>query len=367
MKKLQYMLLALPLLLAACGGSGDGGSSDTFVTFTTEVQTRATAAGVISDFTSGDKMMIYGATSNSVAADDLKAYTASYNGSNWQTNPAVTIQPEAKQYYFAAYPADSEATDPSAYPIDVTKQIDYLYSGTGQRATFESPEVKFEMHHAMAVIAFNIQSYKGGKLTQIKIGNDEFPLTGEMRVASGKITTLTNGVLTQSVNASLTTKGWTTNHPSIFVIPYTIGAEGLPVELTIDGKSYTVTLPAMRLNLAYKYVFSLLFTEQGLVLEADKTETINLLDATEGFTEEPYSYLKITHKNGRMVVPTLTGDKLHGLIYWGNEMQQKYAAETEYQYTGSSAPYTLAIDAWNVTNVTFSNIKGVQEIDFSNF
>lgn len=367
MKKLHYILMALPtLLLAACGGSDDGGASvQTEVVFTTTIQTRAASSGVLANFASGDKMHIFAGESSSID-QTMTSHEASYNGTTWRTTPTATIQPGQSRYYFAAYPYEATNTDPSAIAVSVEKQVDYLYSGNSSKVTEEDPNVLFNMHHAMAIIAFNIQSYKGGRLTAIKVGNEKFPTEGTMRLTTGKITPTAYGEYTKNCDYTLSASGWTTDHPALFIIPFTIGSTGLPVELTIDSQVYSITLPDMRFTLANKYIFYLLHTEQGLTLQADKTETINLMDDTESMTAEPYSFLRIVHNSDSFTVPTLQGTNLHGITYWGDGQQEQYAAGSSHKYdkTGSK---TLTIDSWNASTVSVGTVTNIEEIDFSKF
>ena len=366
MKKLQYMLMALPvLLMAACSDSDEGAGAQTEVVFTTEVMTRAASSGVLADFASGDKMHIFASESNSIS-EMATSHEADFNGTAWRTTPTVTIPRGQTRYYFASYPYDATNTSPTELNVSVAKQVDYLYSGSGSKATEENPNVAFKMHHAMAMIAFNIQSYKGGRLTSIKVGNDTFPTEGTLRVTTGKITPTNYGEYTKNCDYTLLNTGWTTNHPALFVIPCTIGAAGLPVELTIDSQVYSIVLPEMRLTLANKYIFYLLHTEQGLTLLADKTETINMLEDTPALTAEPYSFLRVVHSGSSMVVPTIKGTNLHGVIYWGDGTQEAYVVDTKHEYSGQGEK-TLMIDAWNTSSISVWPMSDIKEIDFSKF
>lgn len=367
MKTLQYIFLVLPsLLIAACSNSDEGGASaQTEVVFMTEVMTRAASSDVLTDFASGDKMHIFASETNSLS-DAATSHEAGFNGTTWRTTPTVTIPPGQTRYYFAGYPYDAVNTSPTDLKVSVAKQVDYLYSGSGSKATEENPNVAFKMHHAMAMIAFNIQSYKGGRLTSIKVGNDTFPTEGTLRVTTGKITPTNYGEYTKNCDYILSSTGWTTDHPAIFVIPFAIGAAGMPVELTIDSEVYSIVLPEMRLTLANKYIFYLLHTEQSVMLQADKTETINLMDDTAAITSEPYSFLRVVHSGSSMAAPMLQGENLHGVIYWGDGMQENYAASGVHEYSGQGDK-TLTIDAWNASTVVVGSMTDIKEIDFSKF
>ncbi len=372
MKKLQYMLLVLPVLLTvACSSSGDEGPAPTAITFTTEVQTRAAGGSVMTDFKSGDGMLIFRSGSNSIESGNLTTYAASYSGSSWQVSPVATVSGEEKPYFFAVYPrvdASGDAVNPAAVPVRVADQVDVLYSGQGEPATESNPTVAFKMHHAMAIIAFNIQSYVVGTLKRIKVGNDRFPAAGTLRVTRGNITTTEYGAFEKSFNQPLTTTGWTKDHPAMFVIPHTIGAEGMPVELTIDDRTYTFTIPSMRLTLANKYIYYVMVTPQGTSLLEDKTETIDLMGETQPLPEVSYGHISLLYQGSELTVPTITGTGLYGMVHWGNGEQTAYKEELKYTYP-MAGNYTVGFDLWNVEDarVTYSNLDGLKEIDFSKF
>ena len=370
MKKLHNILFLLFMLLMAACSKEDEGPAPTRITFTTDIQTRATGVSVMSNFKDGDAMHIFRSSSNSDANDRLVTYRATYNNSTWAVSPIATIRGKEKFYFFATYPASksTSAIDPLAIPIDVTAQTDYLYSGSGVMATESQPTVAFQMHHAMAVIAFNIQSYVGGKLTAIKIGNDKFPSKGELRVTNGRTTPTAYGAYTKNFDLSLTSTGWTSNHPAIFAIPHQIGVEGLPVELTIDGQVYTVNIPAMQLLQAYKYVIYIVRTAQGVTLQADKTEAIHLMDTTQEIADISYGHISIRHNQSVFTMPTISGSQHYGIIYWGDGSQNDYPATTPHTYS-SAGSYEVGIDLWNVESakVTFPNLEGLEEINLSKF
>ncbi len=372
MKKLQNILFLLLILLMAACSKSDEGPTPVQITFTTDIQTRATGVSVMSNFKNGDAMYIFRNASNSIVEDDRSTtYRATYNSSKWTVSPIASIRGKEKFYFFATYPASgttSNGVDPLAVPVNIAAQTDYLYSGPGVLATGSEPTVAFKMHHAMAVIAFNIQSYVGGKLTAIKIGNDKFPSKGELRVTNGRITPTAYGAYSKNFNLSLTSTGWTSNHPAIFAIPHQIGAEGLPVELTIDDQVYTVNIPAMQLLQAYKYVIYIVRTAQGVTLQADKTEAIHLMDPTQAIAHISYGHITIRQNQSAFTMPTISGSQLYGIIYWGDGSQNDYPATTTHAYT-SAGSYEVGVDLWNVESakVTFPSLTGLEEVNLSKF
>ena len=365
-KYMKYTLGALALIaLTACGGS-EGGSKFTEVTFTTEVLSRAVAPTVLSDFKAGDRMNIYKTDKAQISLDMTTTHQASYNGSNWTGVPAITMQGGETAYFFAAYPYQTAAENPLEIPVKTADQADVLYSGGGVAVSESNPSGRFSMRHAMAILAFNIQSYIGGKLQSIEFDSEQFPLEGTMRITSGRITTTVEGPYTHTCNASLTPQGWTTDHPSVLIIPYTVGSAGLPLHFTIDGKSFDIDLPKTTFSMAKKYIYTLIYTDAGLTLKSEKPETIDLNAEANAPTQEIYNHLKVIVKGGTLNVPVVTGASPYGFVFWGDESQEEYAAELVHTYPGTGS-YTMMLDVWNAETVTMTGIKGVTEIDLSKF
>ncbi|MBQ5718621.1 MAG: fimbrillin family protein [Alistipes sp.] len=363
----KYTICALAALtLTACGG-GEGGGKFTEVSFTTEVLSRAAAPNVLTELKSGDRMNIYKTDKSTINLDVMEVYQATYNGSDWKGTPAITLDGGETAYFFATYPYSAEAVNPLEIPVTVAAQKDVLYSGGAAKATESAPSCTLSMRHAMAVIAFNIKSYVGGKLQSIQFDSQQFPLEGTMRITSGRITATEMGPYTQKCDVSLTPKGWANEHPGALVIPYTAGSAGLPVHLTIDGKSYDIDLPSMTFAMAKKYIFTLILSEAGLYLTSDKPEIINLDAAIEVAPEEQYSHLKMVVNNDSFCAPKLTGTSPYGYIDWGDETVEEYSAEVgTHSYPGKGT-FTVHVDAWNAETVTMTGVTGLTELNLSKF
>lgn len=365
-KYMKYTLGALALMtLTACGGGG-GGEKFSEVTFTTEIQTRAVAPNVLSDFTSGDRMNVYKSEKAQISLDLTTAHQAAYNGGVWKGSPAITLNGGETAYFFAAYPYQADADNPMEIPVKVADQVDVLYSGGGVSVTDSDPTGRLSMRHAMAILAFNIQSYIGGKLEKIEIDSEQFPLEGTMRITSGRITPTTMGPYTHTCSAALSPKGWTEDHPSVFMIPYTTSSTGLPLHLTIDGKRFDIDLPKSTFSMAKKYVYTLIYTDAGLALKSDKPEVIDLNAGSAPVAEEQYSHVKVVVNGGTLNVPEVTGTAPYGFVSWGDESREEYASGLVHAYPGSGS-YTLMMDLWNCEKITMTGIKGVTEIDLSKF
>ena len=362
---MKYTIGAFALVaLTACGS--EGGSKFSEVTFTTEVATRAVAPNVVSEFASGDRMNIYKTEKAQISLDVTTAHQAVYGGGDWKGSPAITLNGGETAYFFAAYPYQSGADNPLEIPVDVTDQVDVLYSGAGVSVSESSPSGLLTMHHAMSIIAFNIQSYIGGKLQSIEFDSEHFPLAGTMRITSGRITATEMGPYTYTCAKALTPTGWTTDHPGVFAIPYSVGSAGLPLHFTIDGKRFDIDLPKTTFAMAKKYIYTLIYTDAGLLLKDEKPVTIDLNAGSEAPAEEPYSHVKVVVNYDTMTAPAVTGTNVYGYIFWGDDSRQDYVSEQQHSYPGMG-PYTMMMDLWNAETFSMTGLKGVSEIDLSKF
>lgn len=364
MKKLAIYTLGL-LMAAASTACSSGGGAETLIeaTFTTTVA----RASAISELTDGQQMVVYRNTETSIGKGDPKASALVCQNGVWKGVPALKLDPNETAYFWAAYPYDAEATDPTAYPVSLDKQIDVLYSGNYATATYQKPEAQMTMRHALSIMSFSIESYTGGTLQSIKIGGDQFPLAGTLRVASGKITPTNYGELTIPCNVNLASA----QTANMFVIPMgATAADGMQVTFTIDGKEHKCTLPAAAFpaNNNTQYVHHLTYTSNGLVLHIDRMEKVDLDEQVVPVTNpDRYAQLKVVHTNVTyMTVPNFTGTSTYGYVYWGNGERSDLVTDVNYVYA-DAATYTVNIDVWNADVVDFRSMAGVQEVDFSKF
>lgn len=367
----NYMIILAAALLAvgaAACSSGDGGGGEALpqVTFTTEIMSRAALTDVKSTFVNGDRMSVYRTKNNSISGETPTVHSASCNNGTWTPTPAIELRKDEKIYLFAIYPFDANAQDPTAFPVTVASQVDYMYSGTGVAASFDAPTAMLRMRHAMAILGFNIRSYVGGALTAITVNDPNFPIEATLRV-TGSMTTTKQGAYTKTMNVATSEAGWTTDHPGMFIIPHQSSSAGMEVVLTIGGKEYKVTLPATNFTAGKKYVASLLLTEQGLALENSDLAVISLDEPTPEVAAPSYGMVSITHSGISFVAPTFAGaSEPYGYVYWGDDQQDPYSAGLGHGYL-SAGRYVVKVDIWNAEEVSVFNLSGVEQVDLSKF
>lgn len=365
---IKILVAALFAMGVAACSSGDGGGGEALpqVTFTTEILSRAALTDVKSTFANGDRMSVYRTKNNAISGETPTVHSASCNNGSWTPTPAIELKKEEKFYIFAIYPFDANASDPTAYPISVAAQADYMYSSTGVAASYEAPAIVLRMRHAMAILAFNIRSYVGGALTAIAVNDPAFPTEGTLRV-TGSTTPTKFGAYTKTMNVATSEAGWTTDHPGMFIIPHQSASAGLTVKLTIGGKEYPVTLPAANFTAGKKYVASLMLTEQGLTMESNTLQIISLDEPTPEVAAPSYGMVSITHHAAAIKSPTFTGATApYGFVYWGDSTNDPYSAEAAHSYL-SAGQFVMKVDIWNAEEVAVSDLSGIEQIDLSKF
>ena len=78
------------------------------------------------------------------------------------------------------------------------------------------------------------------------------------------------------------------------------------------------------------------------------------------------SIIQILHNNWNMIIPTITGNHLLGIIQWGDGLQEEYRVEATHPYT-EGKEYLLQVDTWGAEEFELQNIEGIIEINLSKF
>lgn len=154
---LGAVVLLTAMTVTACGGGkednpdGPGPAPDdksVAVGITTEVITKAP---VVLEFDDGDAMNVWAKTYGRIDAPDIvDNVKASRASGKWTLAPEVRIQQGQNAFLYAVAPFSSANTDPAAIPVNITDQVDLLYSGEYVPASFTTHNVKLNMKHALS-------------------------------------------------------------------------------------------------------------------------------------------------------------------------------------------------------------------------
>lgn len=333
---------------------------------TSEIETKA----AMLEFSSSDRMNIYPKTDNKIdAANIFENVVASYDGSKWKMEPAVTLDDKnTLTFIYAVAPYDASYTDPAAIPVDLAKQVDLLYSGTAVPASRNTPTVNLRMKHALSLATFNIvpASFTGnGKLQGAKLQGDIVYKTGTMKASTGKITEGEKGVVEAKFDKTVEAGGWRQGLPGMWVMPFNTKTGTANIDFTIDGKTFSLTLPEVEMRQGFQYIFRLVLTDNGLEFDPSKTETISLnVTSDEPQEFEGYGRLDIKAGGSWLYAPSFVGDAVFGTIS-APSLNMPYSPAFKLQ--NLSAGQTVIIESWNSAGFEFETLDGIESIDMSKY
>ena len=373
---LGAVVLLTAMTVTACGGGkednpdGPGPAPDdksVAVGITTEVITKAP---VVLEFDDGDAMNVWAKTYGRIDAPDIvDNVKASRASGKWTLAPEVRIQQGQNAFLYAVAPFSSANTDPAAIPVNITDQVDLLYSGEYVPASFTTHNVKLNMKHALSLAMFNIvaQGYSGtGALTSLSIAGEQVFTSGTMHTGTGKITGKGKEQFTLSVSKTVDNKGWTDDLPQMWVIPFS--TKGKPATLTavIGGKTYVVGFPEVEMRTGFQYKFRLVLTDTGLVFVPAMTEEVSLnAEGDEMQPMEGYGMLSFDFSRSNFVFPYFTGDNVFGSILSGNH-GAGYAIGGAMEIPDPGTKQVV-VETWNSTGFELNDLQGIETIDISRY
>lgn len=363
-------------ILCACSSDGSDEPSpnpptpaegDVTVTITTEVLTKANVTTVFGD---GDAMNVYPKTYGRLdapnAVDGVKAVCS---GSKWTMTPEVTLSKGKNLFIYAVAPYNAAYTDASSIPVDISQQVDLLYSGAYVPVSYTTHNAKLTMKHALSLATFNIsaQGYSGsGTLTSLSISGEKVYTKGTMSVDNGKIAGTSKDAYTLNVNKSIKESGWTNDLPQLWQIPFSTKVDKATLSATIDGKTYQVVFPEVEMKSGFQYIFRMVLTDYGLEFIPGAVETISLNIEEDAMSElQGYGVLSIGVSGAMMTAPTFTGDDVFGTISWGDGVFDSYSPGLEHSF--SSTGSMVVIETWNSTGFELENLTGIETIDLGEY
>lgn len=347
-------------------GTNDNPDAVEVTIATTDIETKA----AVTEFKANDAMNVFAKTYARIDAPNIvDNVKASFDGSKWTMTPAVKIDQKQKNaFLFAVAPYDASYTDAQKIPVDITKQVDLMYSGSYVPASLTTPAVKLTMKHALSLLSFNIipVNFNGtGAVKSIKLEGDIFYTTGTMDASNGKITRGATGTVTVNANSNVASGGWKNNLPGVWAIPFNTKAGTVNITFNIDGKEYNLTLPEVEMKQGFQYIFRLVLTNNGLEFDPSKTETISLNVTTDtDQTFEGYGLIYLQTGGSAITLPSLFGDNVFGTV---NTSTKSIPYEPTISLNDVAAGQTIIIESWNSSAVNFDSLEGIDTIDLSKY
>lgn len=379
MKKIYFSLLAIAAFaVASCGEDkkdeptptpgGDDTPDAVEVTISTaNIETKAAQL----DFKANDAMNIFPKVNNqATSANIVDGVKATFDGSKWTMTPAVKInQTQKNAFMYAVSPYDAAYKELTKIPVEITKQVDLMYSGSYVPASLTSPAVKLNMKHALSLMTLNIVpvNYSGnGSVKEFKLS--DVCKSATLDASTGKLTKGSDkGSVTVAVNKNVAAGGWRSDLPGIWAIPFNtkLDSEKCKFTANIDGKTYELEVPEVEMKQGYQYIFRLVLTDNGLEFDPSKTETISL-NVTEDTEHnfEGYGKISVKTSGATMLTPAFTGDMVFGTVNAPGKTQP-YTPSKE--LSGLASGQTVVIESWNSTGFTFETLEGVNTIDLSQY
>lgn len=266
-KEKKYLLLALPLLLAACSQEdgietlGQKPAQPVSVSISADIEgTRAPLDRT--SFVSGDQISVV------ICQDDstLLSWRDFRRTTTWTAVTNASLQPWTGQaQVYGVYPALSDSlkgvSEVGSLPVDVTPvagdQQDILYGATTSSITKENPNARLMFHFALARITFRISKSQIYDDTDTRLFLTEATLTQKASTPTSTIRTkgtlnLTTGNITPDATSAsaltlpLNSVEVTTSNTAkveFLVIPATL-QDGTVLRLKVNGHDHQIDVPS---------------------------------------------------------------------------------------------------------------------------
>lgn len=322
------------------------------------------------EFQTNDKMTIFAKSGRLATSDNIvDDVVATNNGSNWTLVPKVVLnddQPTA--YIYAVSPADASFTDLKKIPVNLSNQVDLMYSGSFVAASKTSPAVKLTMKHALSLLSFNIAAvnYSGaGTLNSLSVNGEIFYTSGSMDATSGEITSLAGAgnTITKEVGLKMESTGFKTEIPGIWALPFNTKTGDVTLTAVVDGKEYTALIPEVEVKQGWQYIFRLALTNNGLEFDPTKTETISLNVVTDNDVKfDGYGSIELTASGSSVATPEFEGDGVFGTVSTPSKSSSYEGSTTVEGLTGGQK---VIVESWNSNGFKIPTLDNISTIDIS--
>lgn len=175
-----------------------------------------------------------------LSEDNLPYDNVSYKNSaslvtgQWKIAAPVYVEKPGKVY--AYYPYQS-GDSPEALAVNMTNQVDLLYSKAVASIAPGSSSLSVKLHHALSQITVTVEDEEVSGLSLSS------PLTGEFNVCTGSIKLLTTGVLDVSTG-------------SLLIVPHAPAANTEMAIRLKSGSGYRYSLAGMEFKPGENYTFA---------------------------------------------------------------------------------------------------------------
>lgn len=201
-------------------------------------------------------------------------------GASSTANQILLSGTEGKAYAYYPYTAD---IDYKAIDVEVTDQIDWMWSGPEGPLTDAAPSVGFTLKHAQTAVNVNVvrdESYTGtGEISALTVTSDGLGATGVLNAQTGKFT----NVVGQGTAISIIGGAFTVTKDDVstidvneaqkenpyMLIPASTEVKNFTITATVDSKPYNVGVTMTEAFTPGKvYKINVKMTNVGLVIDS---------------------------------------------------------------------------------------------------
>lgn len=259
MKKFLYVIL--PILAIGC-------SSESPETTEPEIEMSITSCYVVKNdiqsesFSSPIGLYILSETGQPYNEDSYKN-SASYLSGSWALNSPVLITQKGMLYAYYPYPASSNELP--NLTVDMSKQVDLLYSKTPSIMSTGASSLSVKLHHAMSQVTVEVV---GEEVSSLSIYS---PLTGKFNICSGAFTGLNYGVVGAPSE-------------SLLIVPHSATGTELNIKLK-NGDEYTYSVDGMMFRPGENYTYQFTLQDNREFLEI---QSVSVEEWVNDFTHNDY-------------------------------------------------------------------------------
>lgn len=299
---------------------------------------------------------------------------ARYEEGKWKLDKTVELA-DYPAYIYACYPGGEIVNG----KISVWNGNNYMYAGGNNVASASKPYVSLTLKHAMTFVGLNIKkgSYTGaGELTVIGVRRSNVSHNGKYFAAG--LLDLETGEIIEDIQRddsgyfdvksnfkqTITANGWSdASVPGVELFPFKAYAEEIIVDYTIDGRTYSLNLPAMEYVKGKKYLIDITLNAiENISLrcvdwDAEHVD-LGTVPVTIGglrFTET------VTTKNLTVTIPDM--GNVNATIDWGDGKEESYKVGATHIYA-QPGTYTIQVKTWDTISSVSMSIANRNFISF---
>ena len=235
-------------------------------------------------------------------------------GVKWASENPIILSPATGTTY-AYYPYSAAVSDIKAIPVETASQTDYMYADPVEGLSSSNSKANFSLNHALCAFQINIKndSYTQGpgNISRMAVSSAELATAASLNSMTGELSAFT-GQGSEIEDTQAFTIGKETHSTTIMAVPAG-GQENLTVKITLDGKTYNITMPMKEAFTSGKrYLMEILVKDKTAPLEVVSVQVKPWIDEDLGAQDMEVSG---THKKNEY---TIKVEVIDNAIFYSN-------------------------------------------------